>query len=62
MSYTYEVDGLFVVLYKDGTEINRLGPWDVSNPGGPGYYGSTFCEAKNEEALNAEPAPEETPE
>jgi hypothetical protein len=62
MSYTYEVDGLFVVLYKDGTQINRLGPWDVSNPEGPGYYGSTFCEVKNEEALNPPPAPEETPE
>lgn len=62
MPYTYEVDGLFVVLYKDGTQINRLGPWDVTNPSGPGYYGSTFCEAKNEEEDNPPPAPEPTEE
>ncbi len=62
MSYTYEVDGLFVVLYKDGTQIDRLGPWDVSNPEGPGYYGSTLCEDKNQEALNPPTTAEPTEE
>lgn len=62
MAYTFEVDGLFVVIYKDGTQINRLGPWDVTNPSGPGYYGSTFCQAKNEEEADALPEPAPTEE
>jgi hypothetical protein len=60
--YTYEVDGLVAIIYKDGVKVNEVGPWDVNNPNGPSIWAEQFCEGANNPPPVPEPAPEETPE
>jgi hypothetical protein len=62
--WTFNVDGEYAVLYKDGTVDWRMGPWDVStNPDGPGRWAEEVCKYRNENPdWDAEPEPEETPE
>jgi hypothetical protein len=58
--YTYDIDGLFAIIYQNGTEVNRVGPWDSNNPNGPRIWAEMFCTESNKP--KPDPTPEETPE
>jgi hypothetical protein len=63
--WTFNVDGAYAVLYKDGVVDWRMGPWDiVGNPDGPGRWAEEVCNYRNENPDwdAPKPVPEETPE
>jgi hypothetical protein len=47
--WTYEVNGEYAILYKDGIMDWRMGPWDiVGNPDGPAKWAEEVCNHRNE--------------
>jgi len=57
MAYTYEISGLKAIIYKDGEEVNVVGPWAEDNPNGPRIWAEQFCEEANNPAPEPEPIP-----
>lgn len=52
--YTYEINGLKAIIYKNGDEISVVGPWAEDNPNGPKIWAEAFCEDENAKLLNPE--------
>jgi hypothetical protein len=57
--YTYEINGLFAIIYLNGVEVNRVGPWDPDNANGPGIWAENFCIESNKPKPDPEPTPSE---
>lgn len=48
IKWTFNIDGRYAVIYKEGVLVERVGPWAEDNPDGPAIWAESLCAFRNE--------------